>query len=239
MKDKSAVLIAKEGFLKSYGQGKFPPGKKLPSEHEMSQMLGVSRETWRKAVKLLRSEGILISRHGSGTYIADHGNRIFNNLSQLQSMTKMLADAGIEERESKTFCAVQKAGPEVCQFFKVSKDTPFFLLRKIRMADIGVISASLNYIPLQYADHIDMSNPPQSVFTYLETNYQVIIAQALTELFIPAADDPLRQMLNLPENKEAFGFRQSHVDSRGNPILYSLDYLRSDLFHFTVMRTRP
>ena len=29
------------------------------------------------------------------------------------------------------------------------------------------------------------------------------------------------------------------LDSRGNPTLYSVDYLRSDLFHFTIMRIRP
>ena len=239
MKDKSAVLVAKEGFLQLFNKGDFPSETKLPSEHVMSQLLGVSRETWRKAVRLLRSEGILISRHGSGTYVADHGNRIFNNLSELQSMTKMIADAGIQERESNTSCEVKKAPPEVCQFFNVSEETPFFLLRKIRLTDIGVISASMNYLPLQYADHINMSDPPRSVFAYLETNYQIVIAQALTELFIPPENDPLRRLLNLPKGISPFGFRQSHIDSRGNPILYSLDYLRSDLFNFTIMRTRP
>lgn len=239
MKHKSAVLAAKEDFLQLYHQGSFQPGTKIPSEHEMSHLLGVSRETWRKAVKLLRSDGILVSRHGSGTYVLDHGNRIVNDLSQLQSMTKMIANAGIQERESSTCCSITKAPQEVSQFFQVSEDTPFFILQKIRHADIGVISASTNYIPLQYADHIDMNNPPHSVFAYLEANYQIYITQALAELFIPAEDDPLRQLLNLPTNTESFGFRQSHIDSRGNPILYSLDYLRSDLFHFTVMRTRP
>lgn len=239
MKEKSAVLTAKEGFLQLYHEGDFPPGTKLPSEYEMSRRLGVSRETWRKAVSLLRSEGILVARHGSGTYTADQGSRIFNNLSQLQSMTKMIADAGIREQQSDTYCTVGKAPDEVSAFFKVPKDTPFFILRKVRHAGNGVISASMNYLPLQYADHINMSDPPQSVFTYLEQNYNIVITQALTELFIPLKDDPLRRLLELPEDKEAFGFRQSHTDSRGNPVLYALDYLRSDLFNFTVMRVRP
>ena len=47
------------------------------------------------------------------------------------------------------------------------------------------------------------------------------------------------EMLRLREGQSAFGFRQCHYDSRGNPTLYSVDYLRSDLFHFTIMRIRP
>lgn len=239
MKQKSAVLTAKEDFLQLYHQGRFQPGAKIPSEHEMSSLLGVSRETWRRAVKLLRSDGILVSRHGSGTYVLDHQDRIINDLSQLQSMTKMISNTGIQERESSTRCCIQKAPEEVSQFFQVPEETPFFILQKIRHADVGVICASINYLPLQYAEKIDQTEPPNSVFAYLEENYGIYVTQALTELFIPAQTDPLRQLLNLPKKAGCFGFRQSHIDSRGNPILYSLDYLRSDLFHFTVMRIRP
>ena len=84
-----------------------------------------------------------------------------------------------------------------------------------------------------------MEQMTPSLFRYLEETHGIRISRALTELFIPAADDPLRIKLQLPEGRDAFGFRQYHYDSRGNPLLYSLDYLRSDLFHFTIMRTRP
>ena len=60
-------LCAKEAFLALYHAGEFLPGHKLPSELQMAQRLGVSRETWRKALGLLRSDGLIVSRHGSGT----------------------------------------------------------------------------------------------------------------------------------------------------------------------------
>ncbi|MBS5704469.1 MAG: UTRA domain-containing protein, partial [Butyricicoccus pullicaecorum] len=80
---------------------------------------------------------------------------------------------------------------------------------------------------------------PPSLFTYLEESQEIQISRSLTELFITDKNDRLRMLLQLPEGCDAFGFRQYHYDSRGNPVLYSLDYLRSDLFHFTIMRTRP
>lgn len=46
------------------------PGDKFYTEHSLSQMYNVSRQTVRNAISLLINEQILESRQGSGTYIA-------------------------------------------------------------------------------------------------------------------------------------------------------------------------
>lgn len=238
MQQKSSALRAKEAFLALYQAGEFAPGSKLPSEVRMAERLGVSRETWRKALSLLRSDGLLESKHGSGTYLLERPRRIANDLSQLQSMTKMIAAAGIREKDSQVESAVGHAPADVSAFFEAPAEEEFFILQRVRHADCGIISASRSYLPLRYAQHLDGHIPP-SIFSYLEQTYDIRISRARTELFIPPQDDSLRALLQLPTGCEAFGFRQYHYDSRGNPLLYSLDYLRSDLFHFTIMRTRP
>ena len=62
MRGKSSALRAKEEFLALYHDGAFEAGTKIPSESSMAEMLGVSRETWRKALGLLRGEGRLLLR---------------------------------------------------------------------------------------------------------------------------------------------------------------------------------
>lgn len=239
MKQKSSALRAKEAFLALYQAGEFAPGSKIPSEMQMSQRLGVSRETWRKAVELLRGDGLLASKHGSGTYLLERPRRITNDLAQLQSMTKMIAAAGIEEKQSDLDWGYRTAPREVAAFFEAEEGEEFFFLRRVRHADFGVISVSVNYLPRKYTEELSDNMLPQSIFTYLEETQGIQVHRALTELFIPRREDPYRAMLQLPEGCEAFGFRQFHSDPRGNPLLFSLDYLRSDLFHFTIMRTRP
>lgn len=51
----------------------FPPGSRLPAERDLAQMLGVSRPSVREAVGTLALMGILDTRHGSGTTVADTG----------------------------------------------------------------------------------------------------------------------------------------------------------------------
>ncbi|GIG60416.1 phosphonate metabolism transcriptional regulator PhnF [Longispora fulva] len=52
--------------------GALPPGTQLPSEHELVQRHGVSRNTVRKALGQLVHDGLVISRQGSGYFVREH-----------------------------------------------------------------------------------------------------------------------------------------------------------------------
>ncbi|GAA1366053.1 hypothetical protein GCM10009661_18110 [Catellatospora chokoriensis] len=45
------------------------PGDKLPSQPELSARYGVARETVKRAMEILRSERLIVSRQGSGAYV--------------------------------------------------------------------------------------------------------------------------------------------------------------------------
>jgi len=52
-------------------EGRLRPGDRLPSERELAKRLGISRASLRPGLRFLAAIGVLTSRHGSGTYIAD------------------------------------------------------------------------------------------------------------------------------------------------------------------------
>lgn len=49
--------------------GTFLPGSRLPSERDLAGQLGVSRPAVREAIGALQNEGLVATRHGSGTYV--------------------------------------------------------------------------------------------------------------------------------------------------------------------------
>ena len=51
--------------------GQIPAGRVLPSEKQIEQELEISRGTARKAIALLRDEGLVVTVPGRGTYAAD------------------------------------------------------------------------------------------------------------------------------------------------------------------------
>ncbi|MGL4239299.1 FadR/GntR family transcriptional regulator [Tabrizicola sp.] len=52
-------------------RGILHPGERLPSERDMAEKLGVSRPSLRDAIAELAERGLLVSRAGSGIFVAD------------------------------------------------------------------------------------------------------------------------------------------------------------------------
>jgi GntR family transcriptional regulator, phosphonate transport system regulatory protein len=64
-------LIAEE-LRREIISGTQAAGAKLPSEGELAERFGVHRNTVRQAVAALAAEHLVVSRRGSGTFIAEH-----------------------------------------------------------------------------------------------------------------------------------------------------------------------
>src|ERR1700684_2316417 len=61
-----------EWFAREIRTGRLVSGEKLPTEQELNARFGVSRTVIREAMASLRSEGLVVSRQGSGVFVADH-----------------------------------------------------------------------------------------------------------------------------------------------------------------------
>ncbi|MCD8514136.1 MAG: GntR family transcriptional regulator, partial [Nitrincola sp.] len=53
-------------------EGTFNPGQRLPPERELAARFEVSRPSLREALQKLIARGLLTSRQGGGTYVAEN-----------------------------------------------------------------------------------------------------------------------------------------------------------------------
>lgn len=67
VKASEAALSRVRSFIETGG---FRPGDTLPSERDLAKRFQVSRHTLREALRVMEARGVLLSRRGSGTYIA-------------------------------------------------------------------------------------------------------------------------------------------------------------------------
>jgi DNA-binding FadR family transcriptional regulator len=56
--------------------GRLEPGARLPTEQELMTAMGVSRTVVREAVAALRAEGLVMTRQGSGAFVAADASRV-------------------------------------------------------------------------------------------------------------------------------------------------------------------
>ncbi len=75
---------------KAIESGQFSDGDQLPTERELAENYQASRSTVRNALNMLESEGLLIRKVGSGTYVtyeknaADDINSVVDQISPMQ-----------------------------------------------------------------------------------------------------------------------------------------------------------
>lgn len=238
MRKQSLSMQAKGQFLELCAKGDFVPGEKIPSEAEMSKLFNVSRETWRKALDSLRRDGVVFSKHGAGSYLLDSTHKIENDLSELRSLSEMIRNAGIVEVQPKLTLEFQQPSPEVSQLLQIPEGESVCVIRRTRYSEAEVLCNSINYIPWHLADEIDPVQPPTSIFEYFQKRKEIYITRSATKIEIPDKHDPDAGVLQNGDDSPILTLKQLHFDSRGNPTMYSVDYLRGDLFEFSVTRTR-
>jgi GntR family transcriptional regulator len=105
----SLVDSAEEALHIWLAGGRYRQGDRLPPEHEVATMLGVSRGTLRSALHRLEERGEIVRRQGSGTFVgrttvpAALGERLerlepYSSLAERRGLTLSSVDLHIERR---------------------------------------------------------------------------------------------------------------------------------------------
>jgi DNA-binding transcriptional MocR family regulator len=75
--------------------GEFRPGMRLPSERALAARLNVSRVTIVRALTRLRLEGLVVTRHGSGTFVATT-DRLLDTIASHPARSPQPGEAGAD-----------------------------------------------------------------------------------------------------------------------------------------------
>ncbi len=105
----SLVDSAEEALHIWLAGGRYRQDDRLPPEHEVATMLGVSRGTLRSALRRLEERGEIVRRQGSGTFVgrsavpAALGERLerlepYSSLAERRGLTLVSVDLNIEHR---------------------------------------------------------------------------------------------------------------------------------------------
>jgi GntR family transcriptional repressor for pyruvate dehydrogenase complex len=70
--------------------GALPEGEKLPSESQLCELYSVSRPVVREALSRLQADRVVISRHGSGTFVQRRPNQAFSLLAPIDDIAGLM-----------------------------------------------------------------------------------------------------------------------------------------------------
>ncbi len=112
--------------------GTYRVDQALPSERVLSESLGVSRITARKAIEVLVDQGLVQRRHGSGNFIAP---RLEQPASSLASFSEELRQRGYVPSSQWITRAVQAATQAERDALELPRGARVARLERLRLAD--------------------------------------------------------------------------------------------------------
>ena len=108
------------------------PDDALPPERDLAVDFSVSRITVRKAIDGLVTEGMLVRRQGSGTFVCA---RVEKNFSKLTSFSEDMRARGRNPRSVWLRKSAGTVTPEEALTLRASPGTPVYRFHRIRFAD--------------------------------------------------------------------------------------------------------
>ena len=130
--------------------GRFAQADLLPGERELSEMLDVSRTTLRRAIAALVDEGVLVHRHGAGTFVKRSPPHVEQPLSRLTSFTEDMRLRGLTASSKAIERGTFLPTPEELMMLDIALTEPVFRLARLRLADDVPMAVEHAAVPLRF-----------------------------------------------------------------------------------------
>ena len=207
-------------------EGHFKAHEALPSERGLSETLGLSRVTARKAIDQLVDQGLIVRRHGSGNYISP---QIEQATSQLSSFSEELRQRGFNpsSRWLKRCCTA--ATPEEQMSLGLSPGARVARLARLRLADGTVMAYEVSVLPEAVLP--DPAAVLGSLYEHLADRGQAP-ARALQHLRAMNATIRHADLLGVPTGQALLHITRVGYLESGLPVELTHSYCRSDLYGF-------
>jgi GntR family transcriptional regulator len=215
--------------------GLYKASEKLPSEFELSKQLGVSRATLREALRILEEENVVSRKHGVGTFV-NPKPIVSSGIEQLTSVTYMIEQAGKTAGSQYYSTELIEPTEEEKSKFK-SNDQELIKIERVRTADGKPVVFCIDKVPRGLIP-IEAAHQEDSLFKMMEEHANKRISYAVTYIEPVSYHEKIYDILNCDFEQSLLLLKQMHYTEDDEPVLYSLNYFRSDVFSFHVLRKR-
>jgi len=237
---KTLTDISLEELRQAILGGTYTPGDQLPTEAELCEMLGVSRTVVREALRVLEDDGLVVRRHGVGTFVRNHP--ILKNLNFNFGITEMIDSAGLKPGTSHFAIQKEKADTQKSKQLQVPPGTPLVTVERVRTANARPVVYSFDTLTeerVQQAGFDPQLLLTDSIYNILQNSMGMVVEYGVARLLPVSAPAKVAAKLKLPSNALTLYIVQTDYSSSDEPLLYSCEYHLPDAFDFMIWRRGP
>lgn len=209
--------------------GAIKPGDALPSERDLAVKVDVSRVTVRKAVQHLVRDGVLVQKHGSGTFVAPRNHRVEQSLSHLTSFTEDMARRGMEVRSIWLDKGLFVPSPDETVVLGLSQDDKVARISRLRLH--GDTPLAIERATLSAAVLPDPEEVTTSLYTVLEKSGNRPI-RAIQRIRAANLGEDDARLLEVPAGAASLNIERISYLASGRVIEFTRSIYRGDTYDF-------
>ena len=215
-----------QGLRQAIGAGFVEGGNALPSERLLSEQTGASRVTIRRALEQLIGEGLIVRRHGSGTYLAP---RIQQPGSELTGFSSDTQNRGASPGSVWIMKTLAPANEEQAIALGLKVGAPVVHLARIRLANGEPLAIEDAIVAADLLPPIDEIGDSLYAALAVKKNRPVRGSQRLTASLATSIEAGL---LSIQENSEVLRIERRTFRHDGTPVELTRSAYRGDRYEF-------
>jgi GntR family transcriptional regulator len=231
-------IQAQQHILKLIEGGAYEPGEQLPSESNLAAQLGISRPTLREALFNLEQEGVIIRKHGVGTFVAQaYRGRLASGLERLGSILAMADRQGMATRVLRLSVEQIPAGDQVAETLHLAPKTLVTCVRRTIAVDERLAAYLVDFAPpaVLPPEAVDASFNG-SVLDLLIQRNSIRVREALAEITAVSASALLAGHLDIEPGEALLLLSETLFTEDLIPVEFSRNYFLPDFFDFHILR---
>lgn len=193
--------------------GEYAAGRLLPSESDLSAEFSVSRVTVRKALELLRDEGLVNARQGFGWFVA--GETVRQPLARLSTIEDQMRDSGVKPERRVLEFAFEKAPRDVARALGAQQT---LRVKRVNTADGDPFAIVTVWCAADLAQHLSRADVERSPFYEL---LDVPLSGASQTIGADAATADEATLLKVPNGSPVLRCVRTTTDTNGRVVLVS------------------
>lgn len=223
-----------EGMLKNLN-----PGDQLPPEPSLARQLSVSRAMLREVITTLVERGLLIRKHGVGTFLASRTPFLESGLEVLESLDSAARRIGLET-EMRWLDIVKRAaehGEISALGLEEGAGHPVICISRVILVSGKPVAYLVDIVPEKYLSLEEMEGSLHgSVFDILVSRAAPSLAYSRTDIIAENASTFLAERLSIKKGTALVKLEAQLFSTEEKVIDYSLSYFVPGFFKFHVMR---
>jgi GntR family transcriptional regulator len=218
--------------------GAYQAGEQLPSEKELSTQLGISRATLREALLNLEQEGVVVRKHGVGTFVAPgYEHRLESGLERLESILELAGRQQMQVQVVDLDVRRTPADQELAEHLQVPAGTPLTCVCRVIEVDKKPVAYMADFVISTALSPDDVDGTfGGSVLDLLRRKEDLRVTQAVANIVAVNAEPDLTRKLKVKRDQALLLLEEIVFDGEGVAVEFSRNYFIPDYFQFHVVR---